>query len=186
MLTYLQIQLAQAINLHNFQQICYVSEAIRCMATLEESQHQQLLEELQSDIQKRQNYLQYLMRYRQHLLLIMENIDQYETRLSSERNSSTRYLLAACTQIFMQKRESEIEELQIEFSRLTVLDDKIDLIEELIDKLMKELLSSGEFLYGVSDWQIQEARTSVERVLLQRLYQQVMFPNEDVDLSRDT
>lgn len=184
LLTYLQIQLAQAINLQNFQQISYVSEAMRCLKTLDAAQHQQLMEELQSDILKRQSYLQYLMRYRQNLLLIMENIDQFEERLRSEREMCNRHLVAVCVRMFLEKREARIESFQEEFSRLTAVDDKIDLLDEFMESLMGELADGG-LLHGMAEWQLLEARVSIERVLLQRLYQQVMFPNEDGDVSRD-
>lgn len=178
--------MAQAINLQNFQQISYVSEAIRCISQLENNQHTQLMEELQNDIQKRQSYLQYLMRYRQNLLMIMENIEQYESRLRSESSTCNRYLMAVCMRLFFEKRQDKIESFQEDFARLTVSDDKIDLIEEFIDSLMEELLSVGGILNGMSEWQAVEARMSLERILLQSMYQQVMFPNEDADLSRDT
>lgn len=186
LLTYLQIQLAQALNLQNFQQISYVSEAIRCISTLERSQHTQLLGELQQDIQKRQNYLQYLMRYRQNQLLMVENIEQFETRLRSESTTCNRYLMAICVRLFFEKRQAKLAEFQEEFARLTVSDDKIELIEEFVDGLMEELLTPGAILHCMPEWQAQEARLSIERILLTRLYQQVMFPNEDADLSRDT
>ncbi|XP_037805698.1 receptor-mediated endocytosis protein 6 homolog [Lucilia sericata] len=186
LLTYLQIQLAQAINLQNFQQISYVSEAIRCISQLEINQHTQLMEELQNDIQKRQSYLQYLMRYRQNLLMIMENIEQYESRLRSESSTCNRYLMAVCMRLFFEKRQDKIAAFQEDFARLTVSDDKIDLIEEFIESLMEELLSVGGILNGMPEWQAVEARMSLERILLQSMYQQVMFPNEDADLSRDT
>ncbi|KAM7347013.1 GTPase activating protein and VPS9 domains 1 isoform 2-T4 [Cochliomyia hominivorax] len=186
LLTYLQIQLAQAINLQNFQQISYVSEAIRCISQLDISQHTQIMEELQNDIQKRQSYLQYLMRYRQNLLMIMENIEQYESRLRSESSTCNRYLMAVCMRMFFEKRQDKIESFQEDFARLTMSDDKIDLIEEFIDSLMEELLSAGGILHGMPEWQAVEARMSLERILLQSMYQQVMFPNEDADLSRDT
>ncbi|KAG4079238.1 hypothetical protein HA402_006961 [Bradysia odoriphaga] len=51
-------------------------------------------------------------------------------------------------------------------------------------KLMDELSNDG-ILYGMVGWQLQEARVCIERVLLQRLYRQVMFPNDDGDVSRD-
>lgn len=186
LLTYLQIQLAQAINLQNFQQISYVSEAMRCISQLDISQHTQIMDELQNDIQKRQSYLQYLMRYRQKLLMIMENIDQYESRLKSESSTCNRYLMAVCTRLFFEKRQDKVKSFQEDFARLTVSDDKIDLIEEFIDSLMEELMSLGGTLQGMPEWQAVEARMSLERILLQSMYQHVMFPNDDADLSRDS
>lgn len=144
------------------------------------------MDELQNDIQKRQSYLQYLMRYRQNLLMIMENIEQYESRLKSESATCNRYLMAVCMRLFFEKKQEKIESFQEDFARLTVSDDKVDLIEEFIESLMEELLSVGGFLNGMPEWQIVESRMSLERILLQNMYQQVMFPNEDADLSRDT
>ncbi|XP_013104598.1 receptor-mediated endocytosis protein 6 homolog [Stomoxys calcitrans] len=186
LLTYLQIQLAQAINLQNFQQISYVSEAIRCISTLDVAQHTQIMAELQNDMQKRQNYLQYLMRYRQNLLMVMENIEQFESRLHSESLTCNRYLMAVCMRIFFDKRQDRLSTFQEDFARLTVSDDKVDLIEEFLDSLIEELVAPGGILYGMPEWQVIESRLSLERILLQNMYQQVMFPNEDADLSRDS
>ncbi|XP_075157188.1 GTPase activating protein and VPS9 domains 1 [Haematobia irritans] len=186
LLTYLQIQLAQAINLQNFQQISYVSEAIRCISTLDVAQHTQIMTELQNDMQKRQSYLQYLMRYRQNLLMVMENIEQFESRLRSESSTCNRYLMAVCMRMFFDKRQDRFSTFQEEFARLTVYDDKVDLIEEFLDSLIAELVAMGGILHGMPEWQIVEARLSLERILLQNMYQQVMFPNEDADLSRDS
>uniref|UniRef100_A0A034VPZ3 Receptor-mediated endocytosis protein 6 homolog n=2 Tax=Bactrocera TaxID=47832 RepID=A0A034VPZ3_BACDO len=126
------------------------------------------------------------MRYRQNQLLMMENIEQFETRLRSESATCNRYLMAVCVRLFFEKRQAKLAEFQEEFARLTVSDDKIDLIEEFVEGLMEELLTPGAILHGMPEWQAQEARLSIERILLTRLYQQVMFPNEDADLSRDT
>ncbi|XP_055841429.1 receptor-mediated endocytosis protein 6 homolog isoform X2 [Episyrphus balteatus] len=184
LLTYLQIQMAQAINLQNSQQISFVSEAIRCLATLEAPQHQQLMEELQSDILKRQSYLQYLMRYRQNLLLITENINQFDQRLRSETKICNRHLVAVCVRMFLEKRETRIETFHEDFIKLTAVDDRIYLLDVFMKDLMSELADGGA-LNGMAEWQLQEAKISIERALLQRLYQHVMFPNDEVDLNRD-
>lgn len=184
LLTYLQIQLAQALNLQNLQQIAYVSEAIRCVNQLDSSQQLTLIADLQTDLVKRQSYLQYLMRYRQTLLSALENIDRFEDRLRNDREMCNRHLIMVCVRMFLKKRETVIDEFQEQFGALTVFDEKIDFMLEFMAQLMNELRSDG-ILQGVADWQLQEARTCIERVLLQRLYRQVMFPNDDADISRD-
>lgn len=184
LLTYLQIQLAQALNLQNLQQIAYVSEAIRCVNQLDSSQQSTLIADLQSDLVKRQSYLQYLMRYRQTLLSALENIDRFEDRLRNDREMCNRHLIMVCVRMFLKKRETVIEEFEEQFEALTVFDEKIDFMLEFMGQLMNELRLDG-ILQGVADWQLQEARTCIERVLLQRLYRQVMFPNDDADISRD-
>lgn len=184
LLTYLQIQLAQALNLQNLQQISYVSEAIRCVNLLDANQQQTLIVDLQSDLVKRQSYLQYLMRYRQNLLSALENIDRFEDRLRNDREMCNRHLIMVCVRMFLKKQEQFIDQFQEEFAALTVVDEKIDFMDEFMGRLMDELRSDG-ILFGMADWQLYEARICIERVLLQRLYRQVMFPNDDGDLSRD-
>lgn len=158
--------------------------AIRCLNLLDPIQQRQLVAELQQDLIKRQSYLQYLMRYRQHLLSALENIDRFEDRLRNDRDMCNRHLIMVCVRMFLEKRESTIERFQEEFCALTVVDEKIDFIDEFMSKLMDELSNDG-ILYGMAGWQLQEARVCIERVLLQRLYRQVMFPNDDGDISRD-
>lgn len=184
LLTYLQIQLAQALNLQNLQQIAFISEAIRCVKLLTEDQQQQLIVNLQQDLIDRQSYLQYLMRYRQHLLSALENIDRFEDRLRNDRNMCNRHLVMVCVKMFMEKRDPVIEQFQLEFGALTVVDEKIDFMDEFMGKLMDELANDG-ILAGMADLQLQEARICIERMLLQRLYRQVMFPNDDGDIDRD-
>ncbi|XP_059612505.1 receptor-mediated endocytosis protein 6 homolog [Phlebotomus argentipes] len=181
---YLQIQLAQALNLNNLQQIAFVSEAMRCLSEMDVGQHRKLVEELQEDLIKRQSYLQYLVRFRQNLLSAVESQDRVKERLRNERVVCNRHLVKTLINMFLDKREVLIEQLQCDFAELTVVDEKIDLLDEFISKLMDEL-SANTNSVGMNDWQLAEARVCIERILLQRLYRQVMFPNDDGDISRD-
>lgn len=183
-MTYLQIQLAQALNLQHMQQIAFISETIRCLRQLDDAQQRQLIADLQLDLVKRQSYLQYLMRYRQHLLSALENIDRFEDRLRNDRDMCNRHLIMVCVRLFLEKRQPWLERFQEEFGTLTVVDEKIDCMEEFMGKLMAELLDFG-MLQGMTSWQRGEARAWIERALLQKLYRQVMFPNDDADVSRD-
>lgn len=65
-----------------------------------------------------------------------------------------------------------------------MVDEKLELMEEYMGTLMEDLSRDG-ILQDMADWQLIEARGCIERILLQRLYRQVMFPNDDVDISRD-
>lgn len=180
LLVYLKIQMAQALNLDDLQQLAYVQEAIRCLMQMSLNQRQSLIANMYSDMGARQKYLTYLMRLRQGLLGALKSVERYEERLKRDREMCNRHLIDCCVRLFMEKRESLVDELQRQFSELTVGDEKIDLLEEFIVKLMTELERCG-----ISEWQLADARISVERILLQRLYRQVMFPNDDADILRD-
>lgn len=170
--------------MQNLQQIAFISEAIRCVKLLTADQQQQLIVNLQQDLIDRQSYLQYLMRYRQHLLSALENIDRFEDRLRNDREMCSRHLIMVCVKMFLEKRNQIVEQFQYEFGALTVVDEKIDFMDEFLGKLMEELANDG-ILSGMVEVQLQEAKICIERILLQRLYRQVMFPNDDADISRD-
>lgn len=185
LLIYLQIQLAQALNLQNLKQVSHVSEAIRCITTISAThEHRKLLNELQQDLYKRQAYVQYLIRYRQNLLSAIENLDRFQYRLRNDRETYNRHLIMVCIRMFLEKREPAILKFIEKFSHLTVVDEKIDYLEEFIVQLMDDLKTDG-ILQGMSDWQLEEAKMCIEKLLLQRLYRQVMFPNDDGDIARD-
>lgn len=124
------------------------------------------------------------MRYRQNLLSALENIDRFDDRLRNDREMCNRHLILVCVRMFLEKREQNVEQFQDEFVGLTVVDEKIDFMNEFMERLMNELKSDG-VLGCMAGWQLEEARICIERILLQRLYRHVMFPNDDADLSRD-
>lgn len=77
-----------------------------------------------------------------------------------------------------------IKAFQEEFNMKLAADEKLELMEELIGTLMEDL-KNDSVVQGMAEWQLFEARNCIERILLQRLYHQVMFPNDDVDISND-
>ncbi|CAO1411751.1 unnamed protein product [Diamesa serratosioi] len=184
LLSYLQIQLAQALNQQNLQQISYVSEVLRCLNSLDARSHYKLVEELQKDLLHRQTYLQYLIRLRQDMLSTIATIDNFQKRLQNDRDMTNRNLIMVCIRMFLEKRESMVTIFQEEFNEKLVVDEKLELMEEYIGILMDDLKNDG-ILMGMADWQLQEAHICIERILLQRLYRQVMFPNGDVNISTD-
>lgn len=184
LLTYLHIQLAQALNQQNLRQISYVSEVLRCLKSFDTSDHFKLISELQKDLINRQTYLQYLIHLRQDVLSTMATISNFKKRLENDRELCNKHLVMVCVRIFLEKREQLVVGFQDEFNEKLVVDEKLELMEEFIGRLMDDLKGDG-ILQGMADWQLTEAQICVERILLQRLYRQVMFPNGDVNISSD-
>jgi hypothetical protein len=172
------------MNQQNLQQVSYVSELLRCLHSLEGAAHYKLIEELQKDLQQRQSYLQYLVRLRQDLLSTIATIDNFQSRLQNDRVMCNRHLVMVCVRMFLEKREAMINAFQQDFNAKPAADEKLELMEELIGKLMEDL-KNDSIVQGMAEWQLFEARNCIERILLQRLYHQVMFPNDDVDVSND-
>jgi hypothetical protein len=184
LLSYLKIQLAQAMNQQNLQQVSYVSELLRSLNQLDAESHQRLVRELQKDILERQSYVQYLIRLRQDLLSTIATIENFHKRLDKDRIMCNRHLVMVCVRMFLEKREPKLNIFQEEFNLKPAVDEKLELMDELIVSLMEDL-KNDNVIQGMADWQLLEARDCIERILLQRLYHQVMFPNDDVDISND-
>lgn len=178
------MQLAQAMNQHNLQQVSYVHELLRCLNVLDSCAHYKLIEELQKDLLQRRNYLQYLTHLRQDLLSSIATIDNFQKRLQTDRDMTNRHLVMVCVKMFMEKREAVVNEFQGGFNSKPGADEKLELMEEFIGRLMDDLIIDN-IAQGMDEWQLIEARTSIENILLQRLYHHVMFPNDDVDISND-
>lgn len=172
------------MNQHNLQQVSYVHELIRSLNSLDATSHYKLIKELQKDLIQRQNYLQYLTRLRQDLLSTIATIDNFQKRLQTDRDMTNRHLVMVCVRMFIERRENTIIEFQEEFNSKPAADEKLELMEEFITKLMEDL-KIDSIAQGMDEWQLIEARNSIESILLQRLYHQVMFPNDDVDISND-
>lgn len=104
--------------------------------------------------------------------------------MHNDREVCNRHLVMVCVRMFLKKCESSIQQFEEQFVSLTAFDEKIDIMLEFMERLMDNLKNDG-ILQGMIDSQLYEARTCIERILLQRLYREVMFPNDDADISRD-
>jgi molecular chaperone GrpE (heat shock protein) len=172
------------MNQQNLQQVSYVHELLRCLNSLDAEAHYRLIEELQKDLLQRQSYLQYLVRLRQDLLSTIATIDNFQKRLQNDRDMINRHLVMVCVKMFMERRESILKVFQEDFNLKPAADEKLELMEEFIGRLMDDL-KLDNISQGMNEWQLIEARNCIEKILLQRLYHQVMFPNDDVDVSND-
>lgn len=182
--TYLQSQLSDAIASHNLQDQAFTSEALRCLGPFKSVVHVKLQQQVQMDLIERQRYTQYLLARRKHLLLSLENIKSLAARISDNKTLYTRQLILHTLTIFLEKRGEEIKQFYLELSGLTVSDEKIELLEEFVRSLINDLRHDG-ILRDIVDLRETDVRDCMERLIMQHVYSQLMFPNDDVDKSRD-
>lgn len=182
--TYLQSQLSDAIISQNLQNQAYTSEALRCLGPFNSVVHTKLLQQVQLDLKERQRYTQYLLMRRKHLLLALENIKSLEARISDDKTLYMRQLILHSLNIFIEKRSEEMRQFYRELSGLRVSDEKIELLEEFVKSLINTVREDG-ILKDVLEIKEAEVHDCMERLILQHAYCQLMFPNDDVDRSRD-
>ncbi|XP_065077824.1 receptor-mediated endocytosis protein 6 homolog [Ochlerotatus camptorhynchus] len=184
LLIYLRILQAQALNNNNLQQLAGVSELFRCIQSIDMESQEVLLKELHNDILVRKSYIQYLMDCRQTLLSAIDNVETLKEHLKLDSQLSIHHIIMTCVNMFLDKREQSVQKFHNEFVQLTVADEKNDLLHVFLKTLMDEL-RTDTVLRCMTEWQTSEAENCAESILLHRLYQFVMFPNDDGDISRD-
>ncbi|XP_053695142.1 receptor-mediated endocytosis protein 6 homolog [Sabethes cyaneus] len=181
---YLRILQAQALSNHNIQQLSCISELFRCLKSIEPATQNLLLKELQNDILNRKAYIKYLINCRQTLLSSIDCLSSFKSYLEEESQMTIRHIIMICVKMFVEKKETAVQKFHREFTQLTVVDERKDLLNEFLDTLMDELKTNA-VLGSMTEWQTCEARHSMECILLHRLYNFVMFPNDEGDISRD-
>ncbi|XP_039447714.1 receptor-mediated endocytosis protein 6 homolog [Culex pipiens pallens] len=184
LLMYLRVLQSQALSNHNLQQLTCISELFRCMDSFDFESQEHLLKQLQNDMLIRQAYTQYLMNCRQAMLSTIDVLESFNRQLETESHISVHHILMVSVKMFLEKKEQIVSQFCEEFIKLTIVDEKIDLLHEFMNTMMLNL-ECDAVLSCLTDWQTIEARRCMECILLHRLYYSVMFPNEDGDLSRD-
>lgn len=184
LLIFLRVLQAQALNNNNLQQLAGISDLFRCIQSIDMESQEVLLKELHNDILVRNAYIQYLMDCRQTLLSAIDNVETLKEHLKLDSQLSIHHIIMTCVKMFMEKREQNVQKFHNEFVQLTVVDERKDLLHVFLRTLMEEL-RTDTVLRCMTEWQALEARNCAESILLHRLYQFVMFPNDDGDISRD-
>lgn len=77
LVAFLQLQLAEAINLQDRALIAHLHETLRCVRLFNDDGCRKLFKSLREDYQKRSPYIAYLIRCRQGLLSTLAHLDRY-------------------------------------------------------------------------------------------------------------
>lgn len=176
--------MAEATDASKLDQTSYIYEALRLLNSTNIMIQHKLFHNLQNELVDGQRYIQYLIKCRQHLLFSLEMVETLRKRIFNERELCMRNLILCCVRIFFEKRGQMLNDFYDEFSKLQISDEKIELMQEFINSLMDGIYQDG-ILRGVITTKESDVRECLEKIILQRVYQQLMFPNDDADKSRD-
>lgn len=184
LLMYLRVLQAQSLNNQNLQQLSGISELLRCLQLTDAEFQNILVKDLQNDVLIRKAYIGYLIDCHHTLLSAIDNIESLQEHLQLDSQLLKRQIIMTCVKYFVEKKGQTLQKFHNEFVQLTVSDERKDLLNVFLKTLMDEL-RSDIVLSCMTERQTIEARICLESLLLQRLYQFVMFPNDDGDISRD-
>ncbi|KAJ8683166.1 hypothetical protein QAD02_018958 [Eretmocerus hayati] len=185
LVAFLQLQLAEAINLQDRALIAHLHETLRCVRLFNEDGCRKLFKSLGDDYQKRSPYIAYLIRCRQGLLSTLAHLDRLKERVRSDRDAVNSHLVLVCVRVFLEKKDMHIQRFCETFRNLTVADEKQDLVDNFLNSLHTEMENDPIWQAASSD-QLELVRAVVERTLMAMVYHNAMFPNGDGDTHRDS
>ncbi|XP_066584150.1 GTPase-activating protein and VPS9 domain-containing protein 1 isoform X2 [Prorops nasuta] len=184
LVAFLQIQLAEAINLQDRALIAHLHETLRCVRLFNDHNCRKLFESLREDYQKRSPYIAYLIRSRQGLLSTIAHLDRLGVRVKCDRDAVNNHLVSVCVRVFLEKREALLLNFCEEFKKLSLTDEKQDLVDNFLGKIHSEM-DSDPIWQSASENQLNLARVVVERTVMARVYHNALYPNGDGDVYRD-
>lgn len=184
LVAFLQLQLAEAINLQDRPLISRLHETLRCVRLFNDEGCRKLFNSLKEDYQKRSPYIAYLIRCRQGLLSTLAHLERLGERVKCDRDAINSHLVAVCVRVFLEKREPQVLRFCDDFQRLKVADEKQDLVDQFLGKINAEM-ETDAIWQTASDVQLELARMVVERTIMARVYHNALYPNGDGDVYRD-
>ncbi|XP_071576781.1 GTPase-activating protein and VPS9 domain-containing protein 1-like [Temnothorax nylanderi] len=184
LVAFLQLQLAEAINLQDRALIAHLHETLRCVRLFNDDRCRKLFKSLREDYQKRSPYIAYLIRCRQVLLSTLAHLDRLCVRVKCDRDAINNHLVSVCVRVFLEKKEAFLLRFCEEFKKLTLTDEKQDLVDNFLGKVHAEM-DNDPIWQSASTNQLDLARVVVERTVMARVYHNALYLNEDGDIYRD-
>ncbi|XP_031844110.1 GTPase activating protein and VPS9 domains 1 isoform X2 [Nomia melanderi] len=184
LVAFLQLQLAEAINLQDRALIAHLHETLRCVRLFNDDGCRKLFKSLREEYQKRSPYIAYLIRCRQGLLSTVAHLDRLCIRVKCDRDAVNNHLVSVCVRVFLEKRESLLSRFCDEFKKLTLADEKQDLVDNFLGEVHAKM-DNDPIWQCASENQLALARVVVERTVMARVYHNALYPNGDGDVYRD-
>ncbi|KZC13342.1 GTPase-activating protein and VPS9 domain-containing protein 1 [Dufourea novaeangliae] len=184
LVAFLQLQLAEAINLQDRALIAHLHETLRCVRLFNDDGCRKLFKSLREDYQKRSPYIAYLIRCRQGLLSTLAHLDRLCIRVKCDRDAVNNHLVSVCVRVFLEKKESLLLRFCDEFKKLTLTDEKQDLVDNFLGEVHAKM-DNDPIWQCASENQLGLARVVVERTVMARVYHNALYPNGDGDVYRD-
>ncbi|XP_026825737.1 GTPase-activating protein and VPS9 domain-containing protein 1 isoform X3 [Ooceraea biroi] len=184
LVAFLQLQLAEAINLQDRALIAHLHETLRCVRLFNDDGCRKLFKSLREDYQKRSPYIAYLIRCRQGLLSTLAHLDRLCVRVKCDRDAINNHLVSVCVRVFLEKREAFLSRFCDEFKKLKLADEKQDLVDNFLGKVHAEMDNDPIWQSACAN-QLDLARVVVERTVMARVYHNALYPNGDGDIYRD-
>ncbi|XP_056628689.1 GTPase-activating protein and VPS9 domain-containing protein 1 isoform X1 [Triplophysa dalaica] len=181
---FLKVQLAEAINLQDKNQMAQIQETTRCVSHLDPRTCRKLLTAMAEDYRKRAPYIAYLTRCRQGLQTSQAHLERLLQRVLRDKEVANRYFTTVCVRLLLEHMESKMLDFFKAFQGCTASDDKTASVEDFLRYLYGAMAHDAIWQYA-SEEQLQDAQMAIERSVMNRIFKLAFSPNQDGDIMRD-
>ncbi|KAL7884412.1 hypothetical protein AOLI_G00071820 [Acnodon oligacanthus] len=181
---FLKVQLAEAINLQDKNQMAQIQETMRCVSRLDPRTCRKLLTAIAEDYRKRAPYIAYLTRCRQGLQTSQAHLERLLQRVLRDKEVANRYFTTVCVRLLLEHMESKMQDFIRAFQGFTAADDKTAAVEDFLRYLYGAMAHDAIWQYA-SEEQLQDAQMAIERSVMNRIFKLAFYPNQDGDILRD-
>ncbi|XP_051965139.1 GTPase-activating protein and VPS9 domain-containing protein 1-like isoform X2 [Xyrauchen texanus] len=181
---FLKVQLAEAINLQDKNQMAQIQETTRCVSHLDPRTCRKLLTAMAEDYRKRAPYIAYLTRCRQGLQTSQAHLERLLQRVLRDKEVANRYFTTVCVRLLLEHMESKMLDFIKAFQGCTAADDKTAAVEDFLRYLYGAMAHDAIWQFA-SEEQLQDAQMAIERSVMNRIFKLAFYPNQDGDILRD-
>uniref|UniRef100_A0A3B3U7U5 GTPase-activating protein and VPS9 domain-containing protein 1 n=1 Tax=Poecilia latipinna TaxID=48699 RepID=A0A3B3U7U5_9TELE len=181
---FLKVQLAEAINLQDKNQMAQIQETTRCVSRFDVRTCRKLLAAIAEDYRKRAPYIAYLTRCRQGLQTSQAHLERLLQRVLRDKEVANRYFTTVCVRLLLEHMETKMLEFIKAFQGCTAADDKTAAVEDFLRYLYGAMARDAIWQYASED-QLQDAQMAIERSVMNRIFKLAFYPNQDGDILRD-
>uniref|UniRef100_A0AAV2MSA0 Uncharacterized protein n=1 Tax=Knipowitschia caucasica TaxID=637954 RepID=A0AAV2MSA0_KNICA len=181
---FLKVQLAEAINLQDRDQMSQIQETTRCVGRFDARTCRKLLAAIAEDYRKRAPYIAYLTRCRQGLQTSQAHLERLLQRVLRDKDVANRYFTTVCVRLLLEHMESKTLDFIKAFLGCTASDDKTASVEDFLRYLYGAMARDAIWQYASED-QLQDAQMAIERSVMNRIFKLAFYPNQDGDILRD-
>uniref|UniRef100_A0A8C9WYI3 GTPase-activating protein and VPS9 domain-containing protein 1 n=1 Tax=Sander lucioperca TaxID=283035 RepID=A0A8C9WYI3_SANLU len=181
---FLKIQLAEAINLQDKNQMAQIQETTRCVGRFDPRTCRKLLAAIAEDYRKRAPYIAYLTRCRQGLQTSQAHLERLLQRVLRDKEVANRYFTTVCVRLLLEHMEAKMLDFIKAFQGCTASDDKTAAVEDFLRYLYGAMARDAIWQYASED-QLQDAQMAIERSVMNRIFKLAFYPNQDGDILRD-
>ncbi|XP_061907112.1 GTPase-activating protein and VPS9 domain-containing protein 1 isoform X6 [Entelurus aequoreus] len=181
---FLKVQLAEAINLQDKNQMAQIQETTRCVSRFDPRTCRKLLAAIAEDYRKRAPYIAYLTRCRQGLQTSQAHLERLLQRVLRDKEVANRYFTTVCVRLLLEHMESRMLDFIKAFQGCTAADDKTAAVEDFLRYLYGAMARDAIWQYASED-QLQDAQMAIERSVMNRIFKLAFYPNQDGDILRD-